>query len=380
MDKQVSRFGWALRDRPYGHGGDIWTASEQAETTLLDVSANTNPLGASPAALAAAQAALAASDRYPDPRCRVLVSALARHEGVPEETVVCGNGAAELIWRIVAARRPRRVLVTAPTFSEYALAAQHVGADVIEIPLDARNGFELGDAFVGAVDASFDMVFVCTPNNPTGRTIAPEVLDRLVERCRAAGALLVVDECFLGFVAHGDARSLVRRAARTRGVVVLKAFTKLYGMAGLRLGWMVTGDAGLMGGVIEAGPPWSVSTPAQAAGVAALADETFVERTCSLVAQERPWLKRELSSLGAMVVPGEANYLLLRTPFFDIAARMRAHGVLVRDCSDFSGLGAQWCRVAVRTHGENLELLQAFTCVFADANGCGAVTRGGDAV
>ena len=347
--------------RSYGHGGDVWTARERWGSNVIDFSANTNPLGMPEAARAAAARALSACDRYPDPHCRELVEAIARHHDIASEAVLCGNGAADLIWRLVATVRPRAMLLTAPTFSEYGAAARFYGARVCSHALDASCGFVLDEGFLAAIDDGIDLVFLCNPNNPTGRTVPVELMGRIVERCRAAGALLAVDECFLGFVSDGAERTLVQQAAAGEGVVVLRAFTKLYGMAGLRLGHLVCGDADLAERVYAAGPPWSVSTPAQAAGVAALADAAFVERTRELIAAERARLVAGLGALGCAVVPGEANYLLVRSPLDGFAERVAAHGVIVRDCGNFEGLPKGYVRVAVRTPEENDWLLQACT-------------------
>ena len=340
------------------HGGDVWAHRERFGAVRADFSASTNPLGMPSAAAGAARAALRQADRYPDPSCRGLRRAIARFEGVPEKTVLCGNGAADLIWRLCAAVRPRTVLVPAPTFSEYASAARAVGARVRSLSLSAAEGFRLPESFPEALDEEVDLVFLCNPNNPTGRTAPPGLLERTARACRERGVVLAVDECFLGFLPDAERRSLAARAACGRGLVVLKAFTKLFGMAGLRLGYAVTGDALLAEGVRAAGPPWAVSNVAQAAGAAALSDEAFVERTRRLVARERPRLAAALSATGCAVVPSEANYLLFRAPVDDLPSRLARRGVLVRDCRSFEGLDASWCRVAVRGREEN-DLLAA---------------------
>lgn len=348
---------------PYGHGGDIWTQRERWGGSVIDLSANTNPLGISPDAARAAIAAIEGSDHYPDPRCRRLVEAIAEASGVEPGWVLCGNGAADLIWRLCLAESPRRVLVAAPTFSEYAAAARAAGARVEEIALREEDDFCLDASFADAVEPGVDMVFVCNPNNPTGRTVDASAFDVLIGRCDAAGARLVADECFLGFT---SARGLTldARAASSPHLVVLHAFTKLHGMAGLRLGYMICSDEDLVRRTYLAGPPWAVSSPAQAAGVAALADGSFIERARALVDAERPRMESLLSRAGCRVVPGEANYVLFRVmadgaPMVGAADALAREGVIVRDCSNYTGLDSSWARACVRGREETDALVAA---------------------
>ena len=204
-------------------------------------------------------------------------------------------------------------------------------------------------------------MWICNPNNPTGRLVDPSVIEAAACRCEQVGALLVVDECFLGFAPDARERSVAARAACSRHVAVLSAFTKLYGMAGLRLGYLISGNAQLIEGIRRAGQAWPVSSVAEAAGIAALEDVEYVSRTRDVLAGERAWLSHELSSLGLSVVPSDTNFLLVRTPAKDIPERLYNQGVLVRTCDSFSVLSRFWCRVAVRTHRENARLAMAFS-------------------
>ncbi len=337
---------------------------------VLDFSVNVNPLGPSPRAVDAARQALAHIDAYPDRESRALTRALAASYGVPAESIVCGAGASDLICRLAAALRPRRAIVCAPTFSEYAEAATRFGADVQEVPLSEEDGFDVPCAFARAIAGPGDVAFLCSPNNPTGRLIAPDVLTAVADRCEKTGALLVVDECFLGFSPDAASRSLAVRAGSSRHVAVLSAFTKFYGMAGLRLGYLICGNADILEGVRAVGQIWPVSSVAEAAGAAALLDTDYLARTRRVVESERAWLARELSALGLSVVPSSANYLLFRAPESDLGKRLYERGILVRTCASFSGLSSFWYRVAVRTRKENETLVCALARVLEDACAC----------
>ena len=260
--------GGILRAR--AHGGStqsLGIACEGDASDLIDFSVNVNPAGPSPRAVAAACKALSRIDAYPDRESLALVRALARAQGIPEDTIVCGAGASDIIWRLAAAVRPKRIVVCAPTFSEYAEAASYYGACVQEFPLSEADDFDVPASFARAIEGPGDVAYLCNPNNPTGRLVDPRVIDAVACRCEQVGALLVVDECFLGFAPDARERSVAARAACSRHVAVLSAFTKLYGMAGLRLGYLISGNAQLIEGIRRAGQAWPVSSVAEAAGI-----------------------------------------------------------------------------------------------------------------
>ena len=340
------------------HGGD-W-AGYQAEYggQPLDFSANVSPLRVPEGVAKAIARAAREADRYPDPLCRSLVGKLAAREGVPPAYVLCGNGAADLIFRAVLARKPKLALVTAPTFAEYEAALAAWGCPVRRHLLREGQDFCLGEDFLRAITPEVDMVFLCEPNNPTGLTAPRDLLLRIARRCRDCGALLVVDECFGDFLADPGAHTLKAALPDFPGLVILKAFTKLYAMAGVRLGYALCGNEALLEEMRRAGQPWAVSSLAQAAGEAALEEEEYVARVRGLVERERPWLRARLEALGLRVLPGEANYLLFACPV-PLVQPLRRRGILLRDCGNYQGLGPGWYRAAVRTHEENTRLIQA---------------------
>lgn len=339
------------------HGGDWAGYRAEFGCDALDFSANVSPLGLPAGVAAAITNALPTADRYPDPLCRELRAALAGAEGVPADWILCGNGAADLIFRLALAVRPRRALLPAPTFAEYEAALQTVGCAVQRVFLREENEFAVTEKFIDAVTTETDIVFLCQPNNPTGQVTPPALVERLVRRCAECGAVLVVDECFLDFLPDRDAwtaKQLLRDAPQ---LVILKAFTKLYAMAGVRLGYALCGDATLLEKMRGAGQPWAVSSLAQAAGLAALQETAYAGAVRALIAEQRPRMAAGLRALGLRVMDGQANYLLFRaTP--DFGEKLRRRGAVVRSCANYPGLDAAWYRTAVRTAEENTRLLQ----------------------
>ncbi len=339
------------------HGGDWAGYRAEFGCDALDFSANVSPLGLPAGVAAAITNALPTADRYPDPLCRELRAALAGAEGVPADWILCGNGAADLIFRLALAVRPRRALLPAPTFAEYEAALQTVGCAVQRVFLREENEFAVTEEFIDAVTPETDIVFLCQPNNPTGQVTPPALVERLVRRCAECGAVLVVDECFLDFLPDRDAwtaKQLLRDAPQ---LIILKAFTKLYAMAGVRLGYALCGDATLLEKMRGAGQPWAVSSLAQAAGLAALQETAYAGAVRALIAEQRPRMAAGLRALGLRVMDGQANYLLFRaTP--DFGEKLRRRGAVVRSCANYPGLDAAWYRTAVRTAEENTRLLQ----------------------
>ena len=339
------------------HGGDWAGYRAEFGCDALDFSANVSPLGLPAGVAAAITNALPTADRYPDPLCRELRAALAGAEGVPADWILCGNGAADLIFRLALAVRPRRALLPAPTFAEYEAALQTVGCAVQRVFLREENEFAVTEEFIDAVTPETDIVFLCQPNNPTGQVTPPALVERLVRRCAGCGAVLVVDECFLDFLPDRDAwtaKQLLRDAPQ---LIILKAFTKLYAMAGVRLGYALCGDATLLEKMRGAGQPWAVSSLAQAAGLAALQETAYAGAVRALIAEQRPRMAAGLRALGLRVMDGQANYLLFRaTP--DFGEKLRRRGAVVRSCANYPGLDAAWYRTAVRTAEENTRLLQ----------------------
>jgi threonine-phosphate decarboxylase len=339
--------------RRYEHGGDIYGHTGVA----LDFSVNTNPLGMPEGVKRALATHIADWERYPDPRCRALTAALAAHHGVQPDCVLCGNGAADLIFRICAGLKPRRALALAPTFSEYERSVSLFGGETREFPLSERNGFMLTDRILETLSPDVAMVFLCNPNNPTGRLADPALLRRVAARCEDQSIYLVLDECFIDFTDGESMLSLLREYPH---LIILRAFTKLYAMAGLRLGYLLCADAALLAEIGRFAQTWSVSIPAQAAGLAALNAVGWAEQTRRLVREERAFMAQALAELGLTVLPSDGNFLLVKsgTPLYE---PLLQRGVLVRDCANFTGLDERYIRIGLKTRDKNTALLHALS-------------------
>ena len=337
------------------HGGNIYAYETEYGKKPLDFSANVSPLGLPEGVRKAITDSLDHADQYPDPDCTALCNALGEHNGVDPSLVLCGNGAADVIDRLIQTVSPKKALLPAPTFSEYELSLERCNCELTRYPLHAEQHFKVQSDILDCLNDDIDMLILVEPGNPAGVTTDHELLLKIVEACEAKGIYLLVDECFNSFLDDPEAHTLLP-LLKTRPydhVVLLRAFTKGYGMAGIRLGYCLSTNRALLDRMKLAGQPWSVSTMAQAAGVAALKETDYTAELKSLIAMGRPVLKKALEELGCQVIPGEANYLLFHSEHTDLDKKLLHYGIFIRDCSMYEGLGPGWYRIAVRGAEDN---------------------------
>ena len=338
----------------YTHGGDVYSAPVR-----LDFSSNLNPLGMPNAVRSALAHAEELAGAYPDPRCRKLKAALARVLGVSERHVLVTAGASDMIMRVCQAVRPQRALVTAPCFSGYERALEAVGAQVLRHELEEAEDFALTERILSCLDSSVGLALLCTPNNPTGLTIPLALLEQIAQRAQRCGTVLLVDERFLAFAGAPSARSLLERF---ENLVIVDAFTKIYSLAGLRLGFGLCPDECLLARIECSGPEWAVSALAQQAGCAALEDTGFIAQTRAFVTGARQQLASELRARGLRVIDGEANFLLFQSAV-ELFEPLLDQGILIRPCARYHGLDESWFRVAVKTPEDNAQLIRALDTV-----------------
>ena len=198
-----------MLNKKWPHGGDWKSFEDAAGRPPLDFSANISPLGVPDKVQQAIQEAAGQADTYPDPFCRELTRAFSKAHAVPKEQILFGNGAADLIYRIVLALRPKHALLPVPCFSEYRSALALAGCSISTLLLKEENDFHLPEDFPEMIPEETDIIFLCEPGNPAGVVNPLPLLLRTAEKCRQLGTVLVVDECFLDFLPDADSRSLL---------------------------------------------------------------------------------------------------------------------------------------------------------------------------
>ena len=335
------------------HGGDVYH-----HQGCVDFSANCNPLGTPDKVRQAVADSLDELVNYPQVGYESLKKAIAQYEQVNKEQVICGNGAAELIYTQILALRPRQALVLAPTFAEYEQALENLGCRVDYYGLKRECSFQPQSDFFDRLTPQVDVVFLCNPNNPTGLLLEREFLERVLDICDRHQTMLVVDECFLDFVKEPKRYSLKEELSEHSHLFLLKAFTKRYAMAGVRLGYGLCQNLELLERMGRMTQPWNLSVIAQKAGIAALQEEDYVRRGRQIVFQEIERMKQEFQKLGIKTYDSQANYLFFEGPK-DLWEKCLDKGILIRDCSNYTGLSKGYYRVAVKMPQENDRLLKA---------------------
>lgn len=341
------------------HGGDIYSKRDIPENKkLIDFSANVNPLGMPQAVKRAIIDNIDAFSNYPDPLCRDLIDEISIHENVPKEYIACGNGAADIIYRITATIKPKIALLPAPTFSEYEQSLKIVNSSIRYHHLLENEGFILDERILDKLSPDVDLMFLCNPNNPTGIPIKKEIVLKIAYHCKKNNTVLVVDECFIDFLEDTHEYSIARELSNLKNVIVLKAFTKIYAMAGIRLGYCLCSDNEIIDRIYNQGQPWNVSVIAQKCGVAALKETDYVKKTKKIIKQNREYLIKNLRLLGFEVFDAKANYILVKSENKLLQSELEKEGILIRSCANYVGLNGSYFRIAVKSEADNEFLLK----------------------
>lgn len=325
-------------------------AAQAAGTATARLNSNENPYGPSPRALEAMTRALAVAARYPDVVEDELTAALARMHGVTTGQVILGCGSGEILRMadLASLAAGKTVVVAEPTFEAVLLYARITRAESVKVPLDAHRRHDL-DAMARACDARTGLVYVCNPNNPTGTIVSAAALAAFVERVPRTATVLV-DEAYHHFVESAEYGSACALLARHDNLVVVRTFSKIYGLAGMRLGYAV-GSEQAIEGLRQHAFASNVNAAVAAAGLASLEDEDHVARTRRRMNDTRRWLCRELEADGRSYIPSETNFVMIDVgaDVAPVIAALRERGLFVG--RRFPAM-ARWLRVSIGTQEE----------------------------
>lgn len=337
------------------HGGDIY----RKERITLDASVSVNPFPLPRAFKAAMRKCVDRVSRYPDLNQTEFRRAVARIEGLKPEYIIGGSGASELIMAVVRALAPKKILTAIPCFSGYRRAALVAGVEqIVEYPLKEESNFELDFGFLDAITPDVDAVFLEDPNNPTGKSILPDLEAAIIDRCDDLSVPLILDESFLQLGKKNASAAIL--SSRSPNLYVVNSFTKTYAIPGLRVGYLVSNPENVER-VKQNLPEWNMSLFAQEVG-ALCANElnraSYVRKARNAIYEEAPRFENELRKLGLKVVSTDTNFILFYTPEEGLCEHMLSRGILIRDCANFRGLRQGWFRVAVRTPKENQRIIR----------------------
>lgn len=349
------------------HGGDIY-GNKNIE---MDFSVNLSPIGPPQEVCR-----LLTEDwtgiltNYPDPEYRELRQALTQKLELPEEWILCGNGASELLMAAAQVVRPKRAMIAIPSYQGYERALQAVGAEILYYQLDREKGFALTEDILERADGlkklagtkGETMLFLCNPNNPVGMCIEPELLDQIADYCKANHIYLVMDECYLDLLTDAQSRTMKRKLPENPYLIIVNAFTKAYALPGIRLGYLMTSNEELRSKIRMQQPEWSVSMLAQKAGIAVLGSRGYLEETRQAVQAEREYISWQLQELGMEVFDGDAPFVMFLSGK-ELYEPLKEKGILIRRCDGIRGArdpseeNGHYYRIGLRSHAENMRLI-----------------------
>ena len=328
------------------HGGDIYR-----NQIRLDFSVNTNPLGMPDSVREALHQAVEEAEHYPDIHAQELANAVAEQLRISEKQLVLGNGASELFHAVLHAVKPSKILIPVPSFLGYEEAAKAMDCEVIFYEMKKEEKFCLTERIFDVLDESVSLVFLANPNNPVGNLVDQGLIFKIAEKCRQCDITLVLDECFIELTGKELKYSFLSQLEEFSNVVVVRAFTKLYAIPGVRLGYLVC-EQTLAEKIRLQLPEWNLSVFAQRAGAAAIKEQGYVARAVSCIQTQRLFLCEELKAAGCNVFESDADYLLFYSEkkLYELFLQ---RGILIRDCSNFRGLQSGYYRIAVKSEEQN---------------------------
>lgn len=336
--------------KQYEHGGQIYD-SDGKTGDWLDFSANINPLGLSEKILRVLTENLRGIINYPDSRASELKKAISKRYGVQEKNLVVLNGAVEFFYLYLNVTRPKRVIIPAPSFSEYERAAQATFCEVTQFFTSSAENFAINvEKLIAEIKSPDDCIIIGRPNNPTGNLIAIEEILRL-----SKFANVIIDESFIDFLEIESARQFI-----SKKISVVQSLTKIFAIPGLRLGFAVV-EENLAERLNLSKDVWNVNFLAQKVGVTALSDEDFLIKTRTWLESERKFFIERLKNLrGIEIYPSSVNFVLFRHEKAQkILSELRQRKILLRNCANFVGLDEFYLRTAIRSRKENILLLNA---------------------
>lgn len=350
------------------HGGNIVAVAKELGcrvVDLIDMSSNLTPLGMAPGLRQVLEQGLSQIAYLPETESETLRNIFAARFGLAENEVLVGNGTTEFIFALPWAFTGRRAVIVNPTYSDYQLACSWAGVEVVDFMLDRDRDFQLDLHRLSSQLRGGELVFLCNPNNPTG-VLTPnrELHDFIVNHPQT---FFLVDESYLPFTRDISLLTLELPV----NLFVLFSSSKIYGIPGLRLGFLVSRAANLKK-LGERRKPWGVNRIAQLAGEFLLTHgEVYAEQVRAFLEKERPWFVDRLAKIpGIEVIPGNANFILIRLHGQMTARQLRdkmlVRRIMIRNCDNFEGLDDTFFRVCLKERKENEACIRALSDIVAE--------------
>ena len=348
------------KHHPVSHGGRFSGGNQKID--VLDFSSNTSPAGMPSSVKSTIKKRVDEMEHYPDADSLNLVSSLKKYTGLSDSNIVVGNGAIEILYNFCTAFLSKKhVLIPIPTFSEYESASKL--ADSKFTFFKTMNLSEDIDSFILKIPRN-GCVFVCNPNNPTGTIISKTQLTKIILTAKKKSSFVFVDECFIELVPESN-QSVINLVKKYDNLFILRSLTKSFGLAGIRIGYGV-GSKTIIEILKKIKIPWSVNALAQEAGVIAIKNKSHLTKSKSIIKKESNFLKNKITKIpGFECYDSSTNFILIKTKddSTKIQKKLLKHKILIRDCKNFRGLNNHYIRIAVKTHKDNLKLVNAMEAI-----------------
>nr|WP_315037149.1 histidinol-phosphate transaminase [uncultured Lachnoanaerobaculum sp.] len=334
------------------HGGRLLEFSKSGKK-YIDFSASINPYGIDPNLKDILKESIDILVHYPNQDYSEIKALISRKHDVSEENIYLGNGANSIIFRLFSIfDKEINICIPTPSFETYRLAAESVSANIVYYDM---NGFKITDRIFDTLSDNIDVLVLTNPNNPTGYLIEEELLQRLLEYCKAENIFVLIDECFLEFVLDGEKYSQISNLSKYTNLAILRSLTKLYAFPGLRFGYLLTENKKIIENLNKLTPSWDINTLALEAAKFSLTQN--MSQVVLKIQKEKSILLKNLKSVGIEVFDSKANFLLCRYKK-NLSNALLNQGVIVRNCSDYRGMDDTYFRVAVRTNSDNMILFE----------------------
>ena len=342
------------------HGG-LYSVKSKKQG-IIDYSSNINPRGYHPGVKKYLTKHMKILSVYPDSDSSELRKNLKWYTKVPEDQIVVGNGATEIIYNFCQAflNKNTTVLIPIPTFSEYEVAAKLQGSKLMFFKTMNLN-YNL-DTFIKKIPKK-GCIFICNPNNPTGILISRKKMQQIIVTSQKRSTLVFVDECFIEL--SDPKQSVVRYLKKYNNLFVLRSLTKSFGLAGIRIGYGL-GNKKLITILNNIKIPWNVSGIAQKAASAALCYHNYLDETNKIIHKEAKILQNTISKIdGFSCLHTDANFILIKAKIKSniLQKKLLEKKILIRDCNSFRGLNTNYIRIAVKTHKDNIKLIKELEAI-----------------
>lgn len=347
------------------HGGDIYSYE-----TEYDFSVNLNPIDCPDRVFEELKKCISDISLYPDIDQRRVRESLAELEKVTPRNILAGNGASELIMAAVQKINPKSVVVINPSFYGYIHAINRIeNCRIIPYELTEENDFLVTEDFIRFIkNSSPDLVLIANPNNPTGRLISKALMEDIISLCKSMNTAVLVDECFIRMTAEGE--SVGPMVMQYDNLFVVNAFTKLFSIPGVRIGYILSSEKNIED-IKKYLPEWNLSVFSESAACACVRvlteSDYYIKETLETISKERQYLISALEKMADKVYKSDTSFILIKSdkPLFEMLLSKK---ILIRDCSNFEGLGKGFFRIAIKDHESNKVLVNALGKVINNGN------------